>query len=764
MTQRLGLFKRLRLGSKLMQPLSDEERGVLGKLLPGGYKTTPYRGVRGMLTAYSKSPWVRAIVSKIGDAVGSTKWMLFAVKGASGKYVADRALQAKGIDTRALALGGLDFDGELVPIVDHPALRLLNSANPLFPGLVGRTQTQISMDLTGEAHWLLSPEDYGGTAVPERFWLLPSHWVQGMPTSGDDNWDVQTPFWRGKFPAQAILRFVNPDPINPYGRGSAIFRAFGDEIDTDEYAAQHVKSWFLNKARPDLLITGEGLTEKDTERMEVAWLQQMRGFLRAHKPFFINRKVDVREISQRFADMQLTDLRKWERDIIVHGIGAPPEILGIVENSNRSTIDAADYLWSRWVITPRLDLMRAFLQYQLLPIYDDRLILAYQSPVSEDRAYQLDVMKANPPAFSVNDWREQAEFEPREDGDVNMIPYNVRIVDSLAPEPVVRLSVRTTPPLFHLSDDLSDGLGCGHAEASSSHASRGVLPSILGKQVGGPETTGLALKLSPGMQKEIIAAFKAVRDSIDYRALMAAFDAGNIQAALAIIEGADLPAAFEDARQILRQAVVVVGEEAAKELGAYLGTTLNFEMTNPEAVAFLESVGADMLDNVTDDVIEAARKILTDAYADGHTSQEAAKLLREKVGLTTRDLNQLDTLQRAWEDGGASAAEIQELTEKWTEGKIRYRAQLIADNELVEAGNRGQRALWDQAASEGLIPAEAKRRWIVTPDDALCVLCAPMDGVEVGFTELYQTDVGAVMVPNQIHVRCRCSEMLVLKK
>lgn len=118
-------------------------------------------------------------------------------------------------------------------------------------------------------------------------------------------------------------------------------------------------------------------------------------------------------------------------------------------------------------------------------------------------------------------------------------------------------------------------------------------------------------------------------------------------------------------------------------------------------------------------------------------------------------------------EAGASAAEVREYIDKWTEAKIRWRAQLIADNELVEAGNAGQEMLWDQAASEGLIDAStAVRVWIVTPDDRLCVLCAPMDGLEASIYgpwvhpltgEKYNT-------PNQIHIRCRCSEFLKVTK
>jgi hypothetical protein len=788
------LLRRARTELKLSVRLNDEERGTLAKILPGAYKSSAYRGVRGMLTAYSRSPWVRAVESKISDAVGATRWMLFGLKNASGKYVRSASLQGSNLDTRALALGTLDVEGDLVPILDHPLLRLLNYANPLFPGLVGRAQTQISLDLTGEAFWLLGPEEAAtGSIVPERFWLLPSDWITAMPAPSNPYWEVQTPGWQGVFPEQAVLRFVTPDPVNPYGRGSGIFRAFGDEIDTDEYASQYVKSFFLNDATPRLLITGEGMSEADTRRMEVTWLQSLQGFFRAHRPFFIARKVDVQVLSQKFSDMELGELRRWERDIIVHGIGMPPEMLGITETSNRSTIDAADYLWSRWVIAPRLELQRAFLQQQLVPMYDDRLILAYQSPVQEDREYQLDVMKANPAVFTANDWKRQAGVEMTDDGDVYVMGFNQKVVADLTPtallaaanvraalgagvQPTVVLQLAAADPLdaVGLLTTPATAAECGctlpaGVEELDKVAAMRALPSGYVKQIGGASTTRLALDLSPQMQKEIIAAFRAMQNQIDYRALMAAFEAGNMEAAVQVLNEANLSADLEIARQTLRQALVIVGDAAAAELGTFLGTQLVFDLTNPESVAFLQEFGAEMVTNVSDETIAALRRMLEQAYADGMTSKQVADLIADHpgVGLTERDIQQRRRLLRQMRDAGLTEAQIQTEIDKWTVAKIKYRAQVIADNELTHAGNAGQRKLWDQAVGEGLIDTGTMRQWIVTPDDRLCVLCAPMGepvpGISiVPMNQPYQTPTGAVFIPSEIHIRCRCTERILV--
>ena len=118
---------------------------------------------------------------------------------------------------------------------------------------------------------------------------------------------------------------------------------------------------------------------------------------------------------QNFQHLQLSDLRKSVRDICLQVWGVPPEILGILENSNRATIDAADYLFSKWVIVPRLEAWRLDFQRLLVPEFDERLILDYDSPVQEDTAFRAEVMKAMPWNFEADEVREVAGLSPLDD-------------------------------------------------------------------------------------------------------------------------------------------------------------------------------------------------------------------------------------------------------------------------------------------------------------------------------------------------------------
>lgn len=434
----LSLIQRMKLLGKaaigiFSNTSAQQAYGMLAGILPGGVGQPPKRGTKELLNAYNEMPWLRAVVNKVSRGVASTPWQLYVVRR-GGKAVKAAKIQRADYDVRRKLLAVCRKQAELVEIEEHPLLDLLDNANSFLTGLTARQLTQVHLDLVGEAFWL---KERNGAGKPVAYWPLPPDWVISTPTPTRRFFRVSFRAWQGEIPDTEILWMADPDPTNPYGRGSGMARALADELETDEYAAKHTKSWFYNRARPDLVISGEGIRPEDTARLEEDWLRKNQGFWKAFKPYFLSKKVDIQTLSQTFENMQLVDLRKYERDTIIQVYGVPPEILGIIENSNRSTIDASDYLFARWVVQPRLEFLRAVLQERLVPEFDDRLILDYESPVAEDKEYNLKVAQAAPWSMTVDEWRELQGREPLPDeqGKVYMLPFNLYPSRTLAGQP-----------------------------------------------------------------------------------------------------------------------------------------------------------------------------------------------------------------------------------------------------------------------------------------------------------------------------------------
>lgn len=201
--------------------------------------------------------------------------------------------------------------------------------------------------------------------------------------------------------------------------------------------SKHMKTELYNRGVPEILITAENLGQEETRRLETDWKQKNRGLFKQLQVYFINRKVDVKQLGQSFRNLQLIQLREFERDIVIQVFGVPPEILGIIEHSNRATVTAADYLFSRWVLVPRLELQRSVMQEYLVTDFDERLILDYESPVEEDAERQLKAAQLAPWALTVDEWRvlQGQEALPGGAGQVHMVPQNLVPMRSLAGVP-----------------------------------------------------------------------------------------------------------------------------------------------------------------------------------------------------------------------------------------------------------------------------------------------------------------------------------------
>ncbi len=395
---------------------------LIGRISPGGVGEPPVIGDLEMLRAYYKNPWMRAVTHRISYAVGSTEWQLYTVKQ-GGKTVRARDVQrATTYKTRQKLLAGYKAAGELVPITDHPFIEAIDNPNPFMVGLTMRRLDCLYKDLLGESFLL---KERNAVGMISGFWPIPPNWIRLTPTPTRPSYMVGFRGWQGEIPDTEIVWTTDANPENPYGRGRGFGTALEYDIDIEQYSARTMAAKFYNGAVPPLIVTVEGAAAPELQRIQQDWQNQHQGFWRAFKTHFVNRKIDVKETNQSFADLGVVQLRQSERDTFLQVFGVPPEVCGVVTNSNRATIEAATYIMALLVTVPRLETYRAEWQARILPEYDERLILDYVSPVTENDDYILEVMKASPWAFLVDDWRIKANFGPLGDkgeGATLMIP------------------------------------------------------------------------------------------------------------------------------------------------------------------------------------------------------------------------------------------------------------------------------------------------------------------------------------------------------
>lgn len=413
--------------------------GLLQGIYPASRGEPPQRGTQDRLEAYNQMPWLRACAERVAASVASTQWQLFFVKRGS-QVVRHRLLERGDFATRKAIKAELKERNELIEIDSHPFLDMLDNGNSFLTGLSSMKVTQLHIDLAGEAFWL-KERAQGGVlkGLMTAAWPIPPHWILGTPTPTWPFFRVGFRAWVGDIPASEILWMPNPDPKFPYGRGSGLGGALADELETDEYASRFLKQFFYNDATPPFVVSPKGqdansvILDAEARRLEYSWLAKLQGYWKSHKPMFMNRAVDVYEFKREFRSMQLVQLREHERDVVMQVFGIPPEILGVLSNSNRATIDSADYIYTTKCQIPRLDFLRAYMQEKLLPEYDPRLVLDYVSPVQDDKAAQLDAAKTFPYVADANELRAFCGLPEAPGGKgLHFVPFQMNPSPSLA--------------------------------------------------------------------------------------------------------------------------------------------------------------------------------------------------------------------------------------------------------------------------------------------------------------------------------------------
>ena len=267
-----------------------------------------------------------------------------------------------------------------------------------------------------------------------------------------------------------IVRQLNP--LDPYGRGLGDAEPVADEIETDEYMAKWAKKFFFNDATPPVLMSAPGITKDEYDRFTAAWNDRHRGVGNSHKMGIIPRDVTVNKLVDSQREMDYTESRKDLRDAVNAHFGVPPEILGIVENSNRATATQAKIIYAENVLTPRLLARQDAINAQLLPFWGEDLLWEYDDIVPEDTEFRLQMSNAglSGSAMLVDEWREQNGFDPLPNGagQVLFVPY---------------ASLPTRP------EELTESarINAGETETPASAASEAVPPGTAPKTPAGPQ-------------------------------------------------------------------------------------------------------------------------------------------------------------------------------------------------------------------------------------------------------------------------------------
>ena len=412
-----------------VQRVERSHAPLLGLAPPAHQPQPAIRGSQNLINTYNTDPHMHMVTDRIGTTILSVSrgWQLF--HSADMRRASVASMQRAASFARERMIFRRKNNGTLVEVTDNPLLDMLATVNFKV--------VELHLDIVGESFVALERNGIGG---PVRGWVVPPHWIRDVPSPTRDTFEVSWRGWETAIGAHDMVWFKSPDPVDPYARGAAPAKALADELETDQYLSSFQRAFFLNSARPDMLVFPKsqgpqdtGLGKGEVERLEEGWISKHLGFMRSFKPMFVGREVGIHELRHDLSGLDVSDMRKHVRDIVTQVYGVPPEVLGVIENSNRATVMAADFLYQKNVIVPRMELLRSHLQAQLVPQFDDRLVLSYVSPVDEDSAFHLEVARAAPHSLTIDEWRSLQGKDPLPNGAgaVFAISNKMKVVEHL---------------------------------------------------------------------------------------------------------------------------------------------------------------------------------------------------------------------------------------------------------------------------------------------------------------------------------------------
>ena len=707
-------------------------------------------------------------------SIAATEWKVFAVRGGNGdnRFIQRRDIQFNpDLVSRQQTIQKLKHTGELLEIEDHPFLTMLRDANPFHVGTSVRRLQQLYLELTGEYFAIIEREP-AVTGIPVRMWPVPPHWISETPTPKHPFYRITSGALEINVPFTEVIWIQEADPVDPYGRGIGISQALGDELDIAEYVQKFTKAFFWNSARPDILIMKEGADPEQMSSLQNYWDSNHRSFWKAFRPLFLNFEPTIKEFQKNLSHLQITELSNRQRDTIIQVFGVPPEVLGIVEDSNRATITAATHIFATEVLVPRLELLRDVYQERVIPEYDDRLIVDFVTPVEADREFHLEVATVAPWSLQIDEWRKMMEMEPLPDGkgEIYAVPFNIQFVEELADAGEEEIEGAPPPELEPPSPGEVGILGNGKLKA---------LPPPLTKQQGSDNAFyvlvhRVADRLEPEVRRIFLDAIDATVGALsakEINSIIQSIRAGNAEGVLRRIPWDEFTDKFAEIETPIRRAIGLTGQASATELSALLGQTddVTFSAGSPAAIDWARQHSGRLVRQTTEGMRLTIRAMVARGLASGEEASVIAdRILKQGLGLTVWQENQIEKFRLRLIAEGFNPLLLNDRVNRFAEAWRRRRAITIARTETINAANMGMQLVWEAAERQGkLDPRRVRKVWVVTPDDRLDTkICEPMpflaENQNVPINGFFTTGTGELISQPTAHPLCRCSTALEL--
>jgi SPP1 gp7 family putative phage head morphogenesis protein len=257
----------------------------------------------------------------------------------------------------------------------------------------------------------------------------------------------------------------------------------------------------------------------------------------------------------------------------------------------------------------------------------------------------------------------------------------------------------------------------------------------------------------------------SVNDPDVMRRIMAEVRAGNPLSAANQVPWEDFTSALEPTIATMASQVAISANLALTKLPRAVQYDMKFDLTDPRAIGWAQVRSGLTIKQVNEYSRQAVSKIIQDGLRSKLTMEQVQANIQKVVGLDSRQATALARFyESSIQDGVLKGLSYEEAVvraekqgDKYRERLWKQRAERIARTELAEAANQGRFTSWQEADRQGLLPKGTKKRWLTAPDERTCEICGALNGVVVGWDEVFST---GKMMPTA-HPNCRCTALII---
>ena len=628
-------------------------------------------------------------------------------------------------------------DGDEEEVFSHEILDLLDDPNNVITAKQLWNLYYSYLNLTGEAYILKL--DQNGNALedksklPSALFPLPSHLCDFHV--GEKSWDESYVLYNGdRYPINAVLRDINPDPENIYN-GMSIVRKASLTVDTDIQMKRWNNKLFKNGARPGVVVeVPDQLKDDAYNRLKQQFDEQYRGVGNAFNRVILEGGAKMSPFMMTTQDLDFLESKRFTRDEILAMFKVSGSNLGITEDVNRANAEAQEYSYAKRCIKPRLEQFVDFMNKRLLrPIYGGEYKLDFEDPIPENTEMRLREAEAG-----VNKWltiNEVREMYGREalqngNGDQLYVPIsNVPIED-----------------LEYLNDDTTNQPTNEPAEPNDTATEQLSHPKAIENrtEIGNAKVKAYTLKAAK-YERMIMRASRNMFNK----------------------QKQDVKDWLQDNASNLNKAFVKRKDWASD--------MVDWEEYTNEFTAELEKIFAIIIDEIGTEAFNALVEGEFNPYTQTIQNFIKTNSLQVAKEINTETEKQI---RATLAQGMRENETIQELTARIMHvfgTASTYRAFMIARTESAMAENYSDVVAWEQT---GVVES---KQWFTAEDEHVCGFCHEMDGVTITLKQSF-FDKGDVMMfedkngkPHEmmldfrtigeppLHPNCRCVLLPILK-